>query len=277
MRIDSHQHFWKYDPIKDSWISDDMDVIKHDFSPHDVLPFLHQHNFDGCVAVQADQSEQETAFLLELANTNDFIKGVVGWVDFRANDIADRLEYFSKFPKLKGFRHIVQSEAEIDFLLRADFCRGISLLKDFHFTYDILIYPKHLPTALEFVKRFPEQTFIIDHLAKPPIKSQSIDEWQKAISPFKEFDHVSCKLAGLVTEADWKHWKVADFQKYVDIIYEIFGADRIMFGSDWPVCALAATFDQVVEVLEHCTTFLNPKEHHKLWGGNCSRIYDLKS
>jgi len=276
MRIDSHQHFWNYDLIKDSWIGDGMEVIMNDFSPQDVLPMMQRNNFDGCVVVQADQSEQETFYLLDLADKNPFIKGLVGWVDFRADNIAERLDYFSQFSKLKGFRHIVQAEAENDFLLRPDFCRGISLLKKYNFTYDILIYPKHLPVALEFVKRFPGQTFILDHLAKPYIKDQLIDQWKQDMLPFKQFENVSCKMAGLVTEADWKHWKMDDFQRYVDVVFDIFGPDRLLFGSDWPVCTLAASFDQVVEVLEHSTSFLDPQARKRLWGENCSRIYNLK-
>jgi len=275
MRIDSHQHFWIYDPGKDSWIGNHMEVIKNDFMPDDVLPMLLENNFDACIAVQADQSEQETTFLLKLAEENDFIKGVVGWVDFRKDNIAEQLSYFSQFKKLKGFRHIVQSEAEIDYLLRDDFCKGISYLKEFNFTYDILIYPKHLRYALAFVKRFPDQTFILDHLAKPPIKDQFIDDWHKDILPFKKLENVSCKMAGLVTEADWKYWDVMDFQKYVDIVFDVFGADRIMFGSDWPVCTLAGSFNQVVDVLEQCTSFLNAENKNKLWGENCKRIYKL--
>jgi L-fuconolactonase len=275
MRIDSHQHFWVYDPAKDSWIVEGMEVIMKDFAPADVLPMLKRNVFDGCVAVQADQSEQETSYLLDLAKKNPFIMGVVGWVDFCADNIAERLEYFSQFPKLKGFRHIVQAEPDDNFLLRPDFCRGISLLKEYNFTYDILIYPKHLPVALEFVKRFPGQTFVLDHLAKPLIKDQLIDQWKQDILPFKDFENVSCKMAGLATEADWKHWKMGDFQQYVEVVFDVFGPDRLLFGSDWPVCTLAASFDQVVDILEYTSSFLGREARKKLWGDNCSRIYNL--
>lgn len=277
MRIDSHQHFWKYDPVKDSWIGEGMEVIMNDFSPQDVLPMLQRNNFDGCIAVQADQSEVETAYLLDLADKNPFIKGVVGWVDLRADNIAERLAHFSQFPKLKGFRHIVQAEPDIDFLLRPDFCRGISLLREYNFTFDILIYPKHLPVAIEFVKRYPDHTFILDHLAKPFIKGQVINQWKQEMLPFKQLANVSCKMAGLVTEADWKDWQIDDFRQYIDVVLEIFGPERLMFGSDWPVCTLAASFDQVVKVLEHSTSFLGPEARKKLWGENCNRIYNLKN
>ncbi|WP_407429234.1 amidohydrolase family protein [Arcticibacter sp.] len=275
MKIDSHQHFWNYDPVRDSWINDEMAVIRNDFAPADVQPMLRESGFDGCIAVQADQNETETAYLLRLSDENDFIKGVVGWVEFRANNIAERLEYFYQFKKLKGFRHIVQSEQQIDYLLREDFCNGISGLEKFGFTYDILIYPKHLKYALEFVKRFPNQTFILDHLAKPFIKDQLIDDWREHIKQFKVYENVSCKLAGLVTEAHWKRWNPKQFQKYVDVVFDVFGPDRVMFGSDWPVCTLAASFREVVEVVEHCTSFLNAENKRKLWGENSIRIYKL--
>ncbi|CAL1519328.1 amidohydrolase family protein [Chitinophaga sp. MM2321] len=275
MKIDSHQHFWKYHPVKDAWITDNMSVIKNDFSPEDVQPLLIQNGIGACVAVQADQSEQETHYLLELAAQYDFIHGVVGWVDFCAENIAERLQYFSQFKKLKGFRHIVQAEPADNFLLRDDFCHGISLLAKYNFTYDILIYPKHLQYAEAFVKRFPGQRFVIDHLAKPLIKDQLIGAWETDLRAFAKYDNVSCKMAGLVTEADWQHWQLSDFTAYVNIVLDIFGADRVMFGSDWPVCLVGASYAQVVEILEQCTSHLPVADKEKLWGSNCARFYNL--
>ncbi|CAL1519355.1 amidohydrolase family protein [Chitinophaga sp. MM2321] len=275
MKIDSHQHFWVYDPVKDAWIDDTMDVIKKDFSPEEVWPLMQENGIDGCVAVQADQSEQETRYLLGLADKHPFIKGVVGWIDFRAVDIAERLAYFSSFKNLKGFRHIVQAEPNDDFLLQEDFCRGISLLRKYGYTYDILIYPKHIKTALEFVKKFPDQPFIIDHLAKPFIKDQLVDDWKRDLKAFADLDHVSCKMAGLVTEADWHQWKLPDFEPYVTTVLDIFGTDRVMFGSDWPVCLTGASYSQVCAIVEESTAFLSPTEKAKLWGTNCSKIYRL--
>ncbi|WP_040298534.1 amidohydrolase family protein [Arcticibacter svalbardensis] len=275
MKIDSHQHFWKYDPIKDSWIDDDMSRIKNDFLPTDVQPLLAQNGIDGCVAVQADQSESETHFLLQLASQHNFIKGVVGWVDFRAENIEERLTYFSQFKSLKGFRHIIQSELEDDFLLGKDFCNGISLLIKFGYTYDILIHPRHLRYAVEFVKRFPDQKFVINHIAKPFIKDQLMEGWLQDITLFKNFRNVSCKIAGLVTEADWNLWQHQDFKSYISIVLDVFGIDRVMFGSDWPVCLLAASYGQVCEVLEKNTSFLNIEEKSNLWGDNCAEFYQL--
>lgn len=275
MKIDAHQHFWNYDPVKDAWITDDMHVIQRNFMPEDLWPALKQQGIEGCIAVQADQSEHETLFLLELADKFDFIKGVVGWVDLRASNIGERLEYFSTFPKLKGFRHVVQGEPQDDFLLRKDFCRGIALLREYDFTYDILIYPRHIKYANEFVRRFPEQPFVIDHLAKPFIRDKKIDEWKKDIETIAEAGNVHCKLSGMVTEADWKNWVMDDFKLYIDTVVESFGPERIMFGSDWPVCLVAAEYKQVCKVVEQHTSYLSDVSKERLWGGNAERFYKV--
>lgn len=275
MKIDSHLHFWHYDPVKDAWITDDMAVIKNDFMPGDLLKLLEAEGITGGIAVQADQSEQETHFLLDLTAEYDFIKGVVGWVDFRAKNIEERLEYFSQFSMLKGFRHIVQAEPEDDFLLRPDFRKGIAALSSYHFTYDVLIHPRHIPYAVDFVKLFPDQRFVVDHLAKPFIKYQLFDDWAEQMQAFAPMENVSCKLAGLVTEADWKNWKYGDFQKYVDKMLEIFGPDRLMFGSDWPVCLVGASYGEVCEIVRGNTASLSETERDKLWGGSCARIYNV--
>lgn len=275
MKIDAHQHFWKYDPVKDAWITDDMSVIQRDFMPEDLKPVLQQFGFDGCIAVQADQSEQETLFLLDLAEQHEFIKGVVGWVDLRAPDVDARLEYFSSFSKLKGLRHIVQSEPQDDFLLRKDFCRGIALLQQYHFTYDMLIHPRHLPHALEFVRRFPDQPFVIDHLAKPFIREQIWEDWKKDMDAIAACGNVHCKLSGMVTEADWKDWQMKDFAIYIEAVLEAFGPDRVMYGSDWPVCLVAADYKQVCEVIDENTVILSAQEKAKLWGENAKKFYHL--
>lgn len=273
--IDSHQHFWKYHPVKEAWITDDMKVIQRDFSPQDLQPVLEANNISGCVAVQADQSEAETLFLIEQANQNSFVKGVVGWIDLRADTAEERLEYFSDFKIVKGFRHIVQAEPEEKFLLRSDFCRGIGLLKNFNFTYDILIKPPQLASALEFVQRFPNQKFVIDHLAKPFIKSRSIAHWEKDIQAMAKHENVCCKVSGMVTEADWQNWKPADFTPYLDIVFNSFGSSRVMYGSDWPVCLVAASYEQQLSIVTNYLKTFSESEQQKVMGGNATHFYNL--
>ena len=275
MKIDSHLHFWKYHPVKDAWITDDMKIIQRDFLPADLLPLLEKNNIDGCVAVQADQSEEETHFLLQLAEENDFIKAVVGWVDFRSDSIEERLEYFSKFKKLKGFRHIVQGETQDNFLLRDDFCKGIEKLAKYNFTYDLLIFSKHLSYATEFVKRFPQQAFVIDHLAKPDFKGADFVEWEKGIKELASNPNVMCKVSGMATEADWKNWKEGDFAYCLDVLVENFGIDRLLFGSDWPVSLLAASYEQSYNIVNHYFSKFSKEEQGKLWGENAINFYHL--
>ena len=274
-KIDSHQHFWKYHPVKDAWINDDMKVIERDFMPEDLEPLLHENSIDGCIAIQADQSETETHFLLELAQNNDFVKGVVGWVDLRNPDLKSRLDYFSQFKKLKGFRHIVQAEPEDDFLLKDVFCNGIAQLEKYNFTYDILILPKHLPYAVEFVKRFPNQKFVIDHLAKPNFKQNDFSDWEKGIIAIAKCENVYCKVSGLVTEADWNNWNEADFFFCLDVVTEAFGTERLLFGSDWPVCLLAADYSQTLEIVTNYFSKFSETDQEKFWNGNAIAFYNL--
>jgi L-fuconolactonase len=275
MRIDSHQHYWFYHPVKDAWITDEMNVIKRDFSPDDVWPLMQKNNIDGCIAVQADQSENETQYLLSLAEQHPFIKAVVGWADFRSPDIAERLEHFSRFKLLKGFRHIVQAEKEDDFLLRADFCNGIQYLSRYNYTYDVLVYPRHLKYALQFVERFPEQKFVIDHFAKPFIKNKVMQPWLIDLSKFAAYPNVYCKMAGLVTEADWVNWKKEDFVPYFEAVLNIFSADRIIFGTDWPVCLTGQSYDQICELTRYLVDGLSAADQSKIWGGNAIAFYNL--
>lgn len=272
--IDSHQHFWKYDPADHEWINDSMSVIRKDFLPGDLLPILQQNNIDGCIAVQADRSEKETDFLIELAAANDFIKGVVGWVDLRAENIRERLAYYKQYPIIKGFRHILQGE-EPEFMLQPDFLRGIAVLKEFGFTYDILIYPKHLSAAIELVKQFPEQPFVIDHIAKPFIKDGLIDDWKHGMETIAQFPNVYCKLSGIVTEADWNNWKQEDFIPYLDIVVKSFGVNRLVYGSDWPVCLVAASYEKMIGVVKDYFASFSQEEREAIFGVNAARFYNL--
>lgn len=275
MNIDSHQHFWRYDAQRDTWITDEMAVLKRDFLPTDLLPELAANGIDGCVAVQADQSERETQFLLDCAAHHPEIVGVVGWVDLRAPNLPQRLACFSRFEKLRGFRHIVQAEPDDRFLLREDSCRGIARLREFGLTYDILIYPKQLPAAIEFVAKFPEQPFVIDHLAKPAIRTKEIDSWCRHIRAVAAHPNVFCKLSGLITEADWRKWRPEDCRPYLDVVFDAFGVDRLIFGSDWPVCLLAGTYKQVKDVIADYTRRLAATDREKIFGLNAAKFYGL--
>lgn len=276
MKIDSHQHFWKYNPVKDAWINEEMKVIKRDFLPSDLKPLLLENQIDGCVAVQADQSEDETRFLLDLAKDNSFIKGVVGWVDLCAENIEERLEYYTKYEKLKGFRHIVQGETDIDFMLSERFQNGISKLVKYSFTYDILIFPKHLENAAKLLAKFPEQKFVIDHLAKPDFKNKDFSNWEKGIKAIAQFPNVMCKVSGLVTEADWNNWTASDFTYCLDVVTEVFGIDRLMFGSDWPVSLLAASYAESCDIVEDYFSKFSKADQDKFWSKNAINFYDLK-
>jgi len=277
MRIDAHQHFWKFDPRRDSWITDEMSILKRDFSPEDLAPELAARNIDGSVAVQTAQSEEETSYLLELAAHSTRIAGVVGWVDMLSARAEERLRYFSKFERLRGFRHIVQSEPDDRFLLNPDFLRGIRLLRKFDFTYDILIYPRQLPAAVEFAAKFPEQRFVIDHMAKPEIKARKTKEWAAQMRSIAANPNVFCKVSGLVTEADWKNWHAGDFKYYLDVVFEAFGAERLMFGSDWPVCLLAGSYRHIVELVEDYVRSNAPARLENIFGGNATSFYKLKA
>lgn len=277
MNIDSHQHFWHYDPRRDAWITDEMAVLKRDFLPEDLLPKLHANQVEGSIAVQAAQSEAETTFLLELAEQFDEIKGVVGWVDLCAPNLPERLEHLSHFDKLLGFRHIVQSEPDDRFMLRQDFLMGIRQLQQFEFTYDILIYPHQLPAAIELVERIPQQHFVLDHVAKPLIRSGKISPWAEQIRFLAANPNVYCKLSGLITEADWRRWRQTDFTPYLDVIFDAFGTDRLMFGSDWPVCLLVADYSDVKQLIAGYMHDFSSEQRNKIFGGNAEKFYGLKT
>ncbi len=275
MTLDAHQHFWQFDPIRDAWISENMSVIRRDFLPADLAPVLHQNEMDGCVAVQADQSETETRFLLELAAQNDFIKAVVGWVDLRADNVEKRLEYWSQFPLLHGFRHILQGEKP-GFMLDPAFLRGIGVLGKKGYTYDILVFPRHLRAVRQFLQQFENQKFILDHIAKPYIRRGLITQWGKDIRALARHPNLYCKVSGLVTEANWQGWKPGDFKPYLDVVFEAFGSGRVVYGSDWPVCLLAADYAEQKALLEKYLTTFSPSEQVAFWGDNGAGFYSIK-
>lgn len=273
-RIDAHQHFWKFDPVRDSWIDESMQKIQRNFLPDDLLPLLIENKFQGCIAVEAHQSEEQTNFLIDLASKNDFIKGIVGWVDLRSSTVSERLHHFSQHEIIKGFRHVVQAEAD-DFMDRKDFRNGIVALAEFGFIYEILIFHRQLPAAIDLVNRFPNQKFIIDHIAKPDIKSGNIDSWKKNMDEIAKADNVFCKVSGMVTEANWYSWKPEDLKPYLDVVFENFTTERVVFGSDWPVSDLAAKYSEVVETSEQYLSQFTAIEQNKFWFENANSFYKL--
>jgi L-fuconolactonase len=276
MRVDAHQHFWMYNEREYAWIDESMAALRRDFLPDELKPELECNGFQGCVAVQTRQALEETRWLLELAEQAPFILGVVGWVDLRSPRLRFELEEFARHSKLVGVRHIVQSEPDERFLLQPDFLRGIAMLEEFDLAYDILIYTRHLPVAAEFVAEFPRQRFVLDHLAKPPIRSGAIDVWERGIRELAAFQNVYCKLSGLVTEADWQAWKPEDMRPYLDVAFECFGPSRLMIGSDWPVCTVAGSYSRVMNLVKDYLGKYAAEERDAVLGGNAATFWRLK-
>jgi len=273
-KIDSHQHFWQYDATRHSWIDDSMAIIRKDFLPANLLPVLQQSNVAGCVAVQADETEAETDFLLSLANEIACIKGVVGWVELTAKNVPERLAYYKQFSSIKGFRYILQG-LDPSFMLQQNFIDGIAALQEFSFTYDLLIFPKHLPAALQLVKKFPQQKFVIDHIAKPYIKAGLIDDWERDIKAIAQHDNVWCKISGMATEADHQLWQPIHLMPYIDTVVQAFGTKRIMYGSDWPVCLIAGSYQKIIQVVENYFADFSTTEQTDIFSNNATTFYQL--
>jgi L-fuconolactonase len=272
--IDSHQHFWNYDPVRHSWIGDHMKAIRRDFQPEDLQPLLKKNNLAGSVVVQVDQTEGETLSLIALANTHTFIKGVVGWIDLRNSNLGSRLEYFSSLKKLKGFRHIVQGENP-GFLGQPAFINGVRNLARYDFAYDLLIYHHQLAEALTFVKQIRDTKIVIDHIAKPSIATKNIAQWRVHMKSMAESPNVYCKVSGMVTEASWSGWVYEDFVPYLEAVTDAFGSDRIMYGSDWPVCLLASSYEEQFSIVSKFIETFSPDEKKRILGGNAERFYNL--
>lgn len=276
MHIDAHQHFWIYNPREYAWIDDSMRTLRRDFLPADLSRELRAGGFAGCVAVQARQSIEETSWLLHLAERSPSILGVVGWADLCDANVGTQLEKLSQTPKLVGIRHIVQSEPDDRFLMKPEFLRGIAALEEFGLTYDILIYAKHLPFAIEFVARFPKQPFVLDHLAKPHIKNGEIREWAEHIRALAQFPNVLCKLSGMITEADWHSWTADQITPYLDVAFEAFGPKRLMIGSDWPVCLVAGSYSRAIQVVKDYVKRQVPGAEDDVLGRTAAQFYGLK-
>ncbi len=273
IRIDAHQHFWKYTAAEYGWINDQMAPLRRDFLPRDLKPLLDENGMHGSIAVQARQSFEETRWLLELGEQNSFIQGVVGWVDLCSPLLTDQLEGLAPHKKLVGVRHVLQDEPDDGFMLRPDFQRGIAQLANLSMAYDLLLHPRHLPIATQLVRQFPAQTFVLDHLAKPAIAEGLVEPWRRNIRELATCPNVSCKLSGMVTEARWKTWMPGDFEPYLDAVLDAFGASRLMIGSDWPVCTLSAGYTQTLGIVTGFLDQLTEEQRDGILGGNCARIY----
>jgi L-fuconolactonase len=275
LKIDAHQHFWKYDAVRDEWITPDLGVIAQDFMPQDLKPKLDEFGFDGCIVVQSSQGIEENLFQLANAQQHHFIKGVVGWVNFEAKNLEEQLQEFKNQPLLKGFRHILQGEQNRAILLDSVYKSGLSLLHKYGFRYDVLIFKDQLTYLHQFLKENDTIPMVLNHLAKPDIKTGAIKDWEAEIKKVGTYQNLYCKVSGLVTEADWINWKYEDFEPYMDIAFNTFGADRLMFGSDWPVCNLAGGYEKVYQMVEKYISKLSTTEQEKFWGLNAAKFYQI--
>ncbi len=275
MRIDSHQHFWRYRPEAYPWIGEGKGVLKRDYLPEDLAPLLSAQGFDGCVAVQAAHTPDETRFLLELSDSHPFVRAVVGWVDLCSPDVERQLAELARHPRLKGIRHIAQDEPDDRFLVREDALRGIAALERFGLAYDILVFARQLPATIELARRLPRQRFVLDHIAKPEIAAGRISPWKEQVRELAAAPNVSCKVSGMVTEAAWRGWTAAQLRPYLDVVFEAFGPDRLMIGSDWPVCLLAGDYATVMALVEDYMAGRPTAEREKVLGGNAARFYRI--
>jgi L-fuconolactonase len=273
-RIDAHQHFWRYDAAEYDWIDDRMTALKRDFLPDDLRREMNAAGFDASIAVQARQTPEETRWLLALADAHPFVAGVVGWIDLLAPDAEARVERARAHRRLVGLRHIVQAEAD-DFLARPDFRRGIAALARADLPYDILVYARQLGAAVAFASAFPRQRFVLDHLGKPDIRGNGFASWKRDFTALATLPNVCCKLSGLVTEADWHSWTPAGLRPYIDVALEAYGPARLMIGSDWPVCALAGSYQRTMDVVLEAIGSLSAPERDEILGGTAQRFWNL--
>ncbi|MEQ1826945.1 MAG: amidohydrolase family protein, partial [Pirellula sp.] len=272
MRVDSHQHFWRYSPSDYPWIPQGS-AIHRDYLPPDLKRELDDARIDACIAVQARQEFKENRFLCGLAEQHEFIVGVVGWIDLRSEQVDEQAKQFRRLPKAVGVRHVVQDESDPDFMAKEPFRRGIKCLRDHQLVYDILIYAHQLKDAIRLVRDFPEQRFVLDHIAKPKIRSGDIQEWRADIHSIASYSNLYVKLSGMVTEADHQKWTEPQLRPYWQHILQTFGPDRILYGSDWPVIRLASEYSRWIEIVTHWLDELGEADREKIWGGNTRLAY----
>ena len=276
MRLDAHQHFWQYRPEDYPWMTEPLQALRRDYLPPDLAPLLDRAGFDGSIAVQAQQTVAEARWLLGLADRYPQVRGVVGWVDLCSERVDDQLAELSAHPRFVGVRHVVQDEPDDRFLLRDDFQRGIARLRKYDLAYDLLIYPRQLPAAIEVIRRFPDQPFVLDHLAKPAVRDGALSPWREQIVELARSPNVCCKLSGLVTEARWRAWTKADFHPYLDVALDAFGPGRLMFGSDWPVCTLSGDYAAVYDIVDDYARRLSPAERDRIFGTTAAQFYGIE-
>lgn len=275
MRIDSHVHFLVYQPEEHVWVTDRLSSLKSSFLPTDLEPLLQSMDFEGCVAVEARQMLKENDWLLKLSQTHGIIKGIVGWVDLCSPEVATQLERYAEQTKIKGIRHVVIDEPNDNFMVQDDFQRGIAALKDFDLTYDLLIAPHHIPVAIKLVEKYPDQQFVVNHIALPNIKGKIISPWDRNITELAKFENVFCKLSGMDLMADWRNWRPTDFTPYLDVVFSAFSVDRLMVGSNWPVCMVSGDYQSILDIVLRYIQQFPPEVQQKILGENCARIYKL--
>jgi len=275
MIIDSHHHFWNYTNEDYGWIDNSMSRIRRDFLPSDMKETIQAAGVDGVISVQARQSLEETDWLLELSEENEFILGVTGWLPLINKNIETYISQYTSHEKLKAVRHVIHDEPDDDFILRKDFNQGVSRLLQHNLVYEILIFEKHLPQTISFVDQHPEQIFVLDHIGKPRIKENILSPWRENMAELAKRDNVFCKMSGMVTEADFKRWTPSQLQPYSEVLIDLFGAGRLMFGSDWPVCLVAIEYDQWLSTVKDFITQLSKSEQELILGGNAQKVYGL--
>ncbi|KJG34616.1 amidohydrolase [Photobacterium angustum] len=274
--IDAHQHYWHYNPSEYDWIDDSMKVLQQDFLPSHYKEEMKGNNIHGSVVVQARQSDQETKWLLDLADHNEHILGIVGWIDLKSKNLEHQLKEYKASTKLKGFRHVIHDELDIDFMLDLQFINGLRLLNEYNYTYDLLIKSEHLENTIRLIEQLPKMKLVIDHIAKPNIKKKEWDTWAINLKKIaKDYPHVYCKISGIVTEADWYNWKEEELIEYIKYVIDIFGPSRVMFGTDWPVCQVASKINKIIELCEKPIYKNNHNIQYKLFNENASLFYSL--